>query len=354
MKIVVIGAGIIGASIAYALTRKGATVTVLEQAQPASAATSKSFAWINASSAEDPNYFRLRIAAMKEHRRLCTELGLDTVFRWHGGLWWEEEGDALDRHAASLTGLGYEIDMLDRSAFGALEPHVANPPARCIHTLMEGAADPVGLTRALLSAAVANGAAVLSGCRAMALLRNGPAISGVETTAGRFAADLVVLAGGVWTGDLLADAGMRLPMANSPGLILHTEPVAPVVDHLILAPEIHFWQKPDGAIIAGDDYGGGGLGEDPVGLAQKVLAKVQARLPGIGPLKPADILLGLRPMPMDGFPAIGTPAGGEGLYIASMHSGITLGPLVGRLAAAEILEGTRSDLLAPYQASRFN
>lgn len=358
MKIVVIGAGIIGASIAFALSRKGAKVTVLEQSLPASAATSKSFGWINASSTANPDYYRLRIEAIAEHKRLSDELGLDGAVRWHGGLWWEEEGEGLENQAEALAAHGYEIDVLDSAGFSALEPRVANPPEKCIRTLMEGAADPAGLTHALLAEAVKHGASILAGCRVTALEREGEHFTAVRTTSGRFHGDRVVLAGGVGTGDLLAEAGLRLPMDNKPGLILHTEPVSPVVDHLILSPEIHFWQKPDGAIIAGDDYGGGDLGADlpdgPMTLVASVLEKLQARLPDIGPLAIANIMLGTRPMPVDGFPAIGPPADGPGLYVASMHSGITLAPLVGRLAAEEIVDGMQSPWLVQYRAHRFN
>ena len=52
--------------------------------------------------------------------------------------------------------------------------------------------------------------------------------------------------------------------------------------------------------------------------------------------------------------AVGAPAEGPGLYIATMHSGITLGPVIGRLAAEEILDGQNAALLDPYRPGRFN
>jgi len=61
----------------------------------------------------------------------------------------------------------------------------------------------------------------------------------------------------------------------------------------------------------------------------------------------------VRPMPEDGFPAVGFVPGPEGLYVAVMHSGVTLAPAIGRFAAEEILDGARIDLLAPYRPSRF-
>jgi glycine/D-amino acid oxidase-like deaminating enzyme len=63
--------------------------------------------------------------------------------------------------------------------------------------------------------------------------------------------------------------------------------------------------------------------------------------------------VGYRPTPADGFPIIGRAEGVSGLYIAVMHSGITLAPAVGLFATREILKGERDPLLAPYGSERF-
>ena len=62
--------------------------------------------------------------------------------------------------------------------------------------------------------------------------------------------------------------------------------------------------------------------------------------------------LGFRPTPADGFPMIGRPQNREGLYLTVMHSGITLAPAVGLFTAAELLEGRRDPLIAPYHPDR--
>jgi glycine/D-amino acid oxidase-like deaminating enzyme len=64
------------------------------------------------------------------------------------------------------------------------------------------------------------------------------------------------------------------------------------------------------------------------------------------------VTLGFRPLPTDGFPVIGFPAARRDVYLTVMHSGVTLSPLVGRLAAAEILDGVDVNLLAPYRLER--
>src|SRR3989338_7869818 len=64
-KIIIVGAGIIGASLAFHLSRAGAEVTVFEATQPASAATGRSFGWINASFYANPAHHRLRAAPVE-------------------------------------------------------------------------------------------------------------------------------------------------------------------------------------------------------------------------------------------------------------------------------------------------
>ncbi|MFT5066675.1 MAG: glycine/D-amino acid oxidase-like deaminating enzyme [Yoonia sp.] len=68
-----------------------------------------------------------------------------------------------------------------------------------------------------------------------------------------------------------------------------------------------------------------------------------------------QVMLADRPMPKDGLPAVGA-VGPTGLYVATMHSGITLGAIMGELIATEVLEGVSNksaDLLTPYRPQRF-
>ncbi len=357
--ILVIGAGVIGASIAYNLTLRGYHVTLLEQNFPASGATSKTFAWINANFAETPEYFRLRREGIAEYKTLPERLGAEIGLRWGGSLWWEEEGDALALHAAEHERFGYNASLIDAQAFSALEPHVADPPASCIHAHEEAAVDPLLLTQALLNAAARQGAEILVGCAVTGLVRENNRFTGVETSVGRKQADMVVVACGAWTETLLATAGLKLPMDNRTGLIIHTGPVGPVLNHLVLSPEIHFRQEKDGRIIVGEIFSGGSLHDnavaaDPTELAGLIIGKLKKRLPGVRDLSVARIMVGRRPVPADGFPAIGPPTDADGLYVATMHSGMTLGPAVGRLVADEISGTDRSDLLAPYRPARFD
>ena len=64
--------------------------------------------------------------------------------------------------------------------------------------------------------------------------------------------------------------------------------------------------------------------------------------------------VGYRPMPRDGFPVLGFPKGTPNVYIALTHSGVTLAPLIGELAAMEIVDGVTVKMLSPYRPDRFS
>ena len=82
-RIVIAGAGIIGASIGYHLAKRGAQVTILEQTRPGAGATQNSFAWLNASKRPRP-YYELNLMGIMGWRRLGLEIGPELRIQWGG------------------------------------------------------------------------------------------------------------------------------------------------------------------------------------------------------------------------------------------------------------------------------
>ena len=76
-------------------------------------------------------------------------------------------------------------------------------------------------------------------------------------------------------------------------------------------------------------------------------------LPALHSAKISETLVGVRPIPKDGFSCVGAVSALPGYYEAVTHSGVTLGPLVGRLLAKEILSGEVDPLVAPFRPDRF-
>jgi glycine/D-amino acid oxidase-like deaminating enzyme len=149
-------------------------------------------------------------------------------------------------------------------------------------------------------------------------------------------------------------AGVEVPVSAATGLMIRTRPVPPVVAPMILSRTVHFHQEADGRILAAEQFSGAGadmdaLRSDPRAFAEGVLDGLRALLPRVD-VELDEIILGTRPAPADGLPIIG-PAG-EGLYLAVMHSGVTLAALVGELTAKEVM-GERQEALTPFRLERF-
>ncbi|MBB3567425.1 FAD-binding oxidoreductase [Rhizobium sp. BK491] len=351
-KIIVIGAGIIGASIAWHLSRRGASVTVVAQ-QTGGVATPNSFAWINASWGNPEFYFRVRHRSMAEWSRLKTDLP-DIPLSWCGGLSWDLPEPELDAYVAQHHGWGYGIQPVNRATVAMLEPNLANPPDYALHVAEEGAVEPVAAAKLLLEDARRRGAILSSSVEVKGLLRQGERIVGIETSEGPMHADHVVLAAGAGTAALAASADILVPLETPPGLIVHSRPVGKMLNGLVMAPELHLRQTAEGRIIAGGDFGGTDPGDNPQAAADALFAKVRATLKGGEALELDFHTVGYRPTPKDGLPILGSTGAAPGLYLAVLHSGVTLAPLVGLLAAQEIVDGSEAHELAPFRLSRFS
>jgi glycine/D-amino acid oxidase-like deaminating enzyme len=350
--VIVIGGGIIGAAFAYHLARSGARVTLLDEGRERGGiATPKSWAWINASWGNPEAYFRLRHQSMELWHGLDKAVpGL--LVNWCGGLLWDLPEDELRSYVKQQAGWGYDIKLVNRRKAHAIEPGLLQPPELAAYAPGEGVVEPVHAVQALLVAAEQQGAQVLSGVRAIRLVEDGDAIAGVMTVDGVLDADEVVVAAGVAASKLLEAIGIKLPLDMPPGLLVSSEPAPELLNGLVMAPEFHVRQRPDGSLVAGSDFGGAAPGGDPEETAQQLFDKLKMAIGGAENLKMAGYAIGYRPTPADGYSAIGRVAGRKGLYICVTHSGITLAPALGMLGAAEIADGRRDPLLAAFGPDR--
>jgi glycine/D-amino acid oxidase-like deaminating enzyme len=349
--IVVVGAGIIGASIAWHLVRAGAQVTVVSAGGAGGIATPATFAWINAGWGNPETYFRLRSRAMREWSRLAAELPA-VGLSWCGGLCSDLPPVELEAYAVGHAAWGYDVRLVDRDEALRIEPALAEPPALAAHAAGEGVVEPGAAVTALLDDAVARGAVLLTQTAVRRLATVGGRVTGVDTDAGTIAADEVVLAAGVAVPALAATAGVDVAITTPPGLLVHSKPHPRLLNGLVLAEAAHLRQTADGRIVAGADFTGTDPGEDPEATARDLFERAKAMLRGADGLEFDRFTIGLRPTPFDGFPIVGRPQDSQGLYLAVMHSGMTLAPAVGVFAAQELLSGRRDALVEPYKPGR--
>src|SRR6516225_1507274 len=115
-KMIVIGAGVMGASVAYRLAQAGADVTVLEATRVGGGTSGISFAWTNAHRKPPRPYHELNVRGMKAHAALRDEFGATPW--WHGGgsLEWTAEADRIAQreNVERLQSWGYRAEWIDR------------------------------------------------------------------------------------------------------------------------------------------------------------------------------------------------------------------------------------------------
>ncbi|PJJ73014.1 glycine/D-amino acid oxidase-like deaminating enzyme [Diaminobutyricimonas aerilata] len=320
VDVAVVGAGIVGASIAYHLASRGLAVTIFDAGLPASGATGASFAWIGATEVPDVPSAPLRRIAVDEYRRLESEVPeLDVT--WSGSLTWPP---------AATNG------WLDAAAIAAVEPGLRTPPLGAVHSPEDGAVDPVAATEALVDAAVARGARVHVGTPVTGLLIEGELVIGVRTPRGDVRAGTVVVAAGVGTAALCAAVGVHVPVHSSPAVLVRARSARRVVHGIVAGPDFEVRQDREGVLLLPLEYTGEQSQHDLARTARRAVDRLRAELDRTRDVRLVSVDIGWRPMPIDGEPIVGAVPGRPGLYVSVMHSGVTLAAAVGRLVADEI------------------
>jgi len=370
-RVVIAGAGIIGASIAFHLAKAGASVTVIDRVGPATHASRGSFAWINATWSKQPrSYHQLNQAGVQRWKSLQSLLNLPV--RWGGSL----EGNAgpsleaeLVRRVAEQQDWGERTRFVESIELSKLEPGVDFSGLRqVVFSENDGATDPVAATHAFLNAAVALGARVEHPCELTGVKLAARRLTGVQTSRGDIPADRLVLATGA-----AADAGKRfadwdVPLRDAPGATAVTTPMPRLVQRVLWMPGVHVHQRDDGRIVLGEEAGPPQGEAHALRLqahpndfpareialehAERMRAAAQRYMPGFTRAEFESARICWRPLPLDGYPVLGASPARPDVYLAIMHSGVTLAPVVGELVAQEIVNGQPADSLADFRPDR--
>ena len=371
-RVAVIGAGIVGASIAYHLAKAGARVTVLERHRIATRASRGTFAWLNATWAKQPrHYHRLNQLGLAGWQDLQGEL--EVPVKWGGSLEWfdsDERQALLERQIAEQVDWGEPARMVGRDELTSLEPMVQFGTVRsAAFSPNDGAVDPVLATHMLLDRATQYGATVTQDCAVTGVRQpDAGTVSLLETEQGDVEADLFVLATGADAEATERLAGIEIPQRSTPGVIVVTEPTDAMLNRIVVAPGVHIHQRQDGRVVLGEQDGAPQTEAHAQRLANRpnrfpsrdlaqqhagrIMAIAERYLPGISDAAIEDVYIGWRPLPLDGHPVMGFSPARSSAYIAIAHSGVSLAPILGRLAAQEIMDGGEAELLSPYRPDR--
>jgi glycine/D-amino acid oxidase-like deaminating enzyme len=151
----------------------------------------------------------------------------------------------------------------------------------------------------------------------------------------------VVLAAGVATAALAAPLGARVPVDPSPATLVRLRAATGLVRTVVNTPDFDLRQIAADRLLAAADS------------PERTLAAVRSTFRGATNVELLSTRAGARPMPVDGEPIVGPVVEVPGLYVAVLHSAVTLAPSVGRLVARELVDGTVEPALAGCRLDRF-
>ena len=237
--VLIVGAGVVGAALAYECARRGQRVLVVDRAEDAGlGATRWSMGgthWL--ASAADERLRDLCRDGLERHQQLSEELGTPSGFHPRPILVLASDDEAL----AGLSGLvengaahGFSGSMVGQQELYALEPTLKPGAAIGAAMCTLGWVDTITATQAWLQGARMHGATFKTGVEVTALRVGGPTPV-VETSEGPISAGQVILAAGAWMGKLLRQCGVTLPLHHTHAEIVETEPLPQQYQHVVVA-----------------------------------------------------------------------------------------------------------------------
>jgi glycine oxidase len=349
VNITVIGAGIVGLSIAFELASRGAAVRVLDARGPGQGAT-----WASAGilapyiEAHSETLIRLSIASLNEYDRFIDRLTVDSdqliEYQRSGTLQVAlnaEDSQGLSHDAARLAAGRVDHQLLDAAGARRLEPALGNIVA-ALHVPTHGYVGVRSLVSALVEALAERDITVAEA-----------QVQDLESEAAN--ADAVVVAAGSWAQDLSV-RGKSVPVRPIRGQILHLRLPRPPASRVIWAERCYLVPWDDGSVLVGATSEDVGFDERATTVGVRTLLDRSIEvLPELNAAFFDEVRVGLRPATPDELPLIGASSAMRGVYYATGHyrNGVLLAPFTAIAVADLVLEGRERPELADVRPTRF-
>lgn len=361
MEVAVVGAGILGASVTYELSKLGVSVDLYDADRPGGGTSGATFSWLNSYSDDQIHYHELRRESISRYGELLKELGASSLLHLDGSMHFstfdelrEMQEAAYDRHVE----WDYPVERISADQAQVLEPELDLTGVDVVYRYPEeGWVEAVPFVGSLIAAAKERGARVRYPARVVGLqLVNGRQQLRLES--GESAVyDSVVVASGARSEEVAALAGVSLAVETVPGVLVQSRQIASSLRHVVWAPGAHF--RPDGGarVMVGDgDFSSFGRFTQPEEVRARGSKAFEAAgrwLPALRSAPLDAIRVGVRPIPQDGLPLVGWSDPSGTLYALVSHGGITLAPRLAQLCAREIASGNAEPKLEQYRPFRF-
>ncbi len=362
--VVVVGAGLVGCTIAYRLARAGAKVTVLERSVPGAEASSVAAGILGPAieAHQAGPALTLGLRSRERHAELAAELhealGIDVGFRRCGVMRValdETEAATTSAQATMLEAEGVRVERLDAEEARRREPSLSPEVRLAVDLPDEAQVEPTILLRAVAIGAERLGVRFRSGSLVRRVRIEADRTVGVELDDGFLAAETVVVAAGSWTSLVPG-----LPIASSAvypvrGQVLHTVTRPPLFRRIVFGAGGYVVTRPDGRVVLGATMEDVGFAKQATlaGIAELIARGVRVA-PALASAPLEDHAVSFRPATRDNLPIIGLP-GPDGLVIASGHyrNGILLSAVSGDLVTDLVVHRRRGPELDALDPNRF-
>jgi glycine oxidase len=366
VDVAVVGAGVIGLSIAWRLALRGLSVAVFERAKAGAGASLAATGMLAAAAEHEPGCHDLLALALESQRQwpqfraaLEAQSGHDIDFREGGTLVVALGRDEVER-LRFRHDLHKRCELPTRWLGGpevrAMEPALRPSVAAGLYCPNDHQVDPRLVIVALRSAYLAAGGRLIEHCAVAGVDLGGGRVAGVITAAGRCRASMVVLTAGAWTGNILPP-GLTVPVRPLKGqaLAVRTAPDTGTLAYIVWTEQIHMAPKGDGRLIVGATVEERGF-DDAItaGGLYALLEGARRAFPAIEEMAIDAVWTGFRPSSVDDAPILGATSI-PGLALATGHhrNGYLLAPATAFAMEALIVEGAIPAVARPFGLDRF-
>jgi len=363
-EVIIIGAGVIGCSIAYHLAKMGChDVTVLERNFIGSGSTERCAGGIRQQFSTEAN-IRLSVESVRFFEHFEEEIGHPADFRQNGYLILatnEEELEIFRQSVALQRSLEVKTELLSPQEARKIVPRLnIKDVLGATYCPADGYADPYSVVQGFASAAKKLGVKIFQEAGVTGIGRTGR-IWCVTSSRGRLQSPTVVIAAGAWTGQIGKMVGVDIPVHHSRRHIFVTTPLQEIAKNAPMVVEFSngFWFRREGSgLIFGmrnpEEPESFDTGVD-WGFLPTIAEVASHRLPFLRDIGVGRAQAGLHEDTPDANAIIGKVPGMEGLYLACGFSGhgFMHSPAVGRMVASLVLEKSPASEFLPFALERF-
>ena len=361
--VVIVGAGIIGLSLAISLRKQGLRVLVVERGEPGREASSAAAGMLVGSGSEmPPALMPLASASARMYPEFAHEMedesGLKVDLRDQGTILISDKGDfppgtemlSIEK-LLSLEPALAQMGTSDANSGGRRQPPLQIQNEYRTAYLPERSVDPRALVSAAIKAARYRGVDISSGTEVKDLLTSGDRAGGVQTDRTSYSAGIVVNCAGAWAACV---APQKFPVRPVKGQMLAVVG-GPGLQHVIRA-DIYLVPRSDGRIVIGSTLENAGYSKQTnADTIQRMLYAARKLVPGLANAKVHEDWAGLRPSTPDELPILGETSL-QGYFAATGHyrDGILLAPITAQLMTELILGKPSTYDLTPFSPARFD